>query len=329
MRWQLLSVGSGRGTVARARLASARIDVQVARTDVRADHLTLVHLGARGNEEATPLLEIGQGVGRGHAGLAGHQRAEFLHLDGAGVGSVLMEQGMVDAVASGRGEEGLAETEYAPGRYDVGRVHDAGFAIADVGESAPALAEHFTHRAHVVRWHLDVHLLEGLVPALGRLAIDNLRLADGELVALAAHRLDEDGQVQLAATRYDPLAGNVGVRHPQGHVLLQFADQTVADLAVGDVLALAPGEGAGVDRKGHAHRRLFDLDRRQGSRVVDVGDGVPDADALDAGDGDDAAGVDHLPGLALEVAEGENLADAGADRVAGGIHVGHRHARAQ
>ena len=201
MRWQLLGVGSGRGTVARARLASARIDVQVARTDVRADHLTFVHLGARGNEEATALLEIGQGVGRGRAGLAGHQRAEFLPLDGTGVGSVLMEQCMVDAVAPGRGEEGLAEAEHAPGRYDVGRVHDAGFAIAYVGESATALAEHFTHRAHVVRWHLDVHLLEGLVPALGRLAIDNLRLADGELVALAAHRLDEDGQVQLAATR--------------------------------------------------------------------------------------------------------------------------------
>jgi hypothetical protein len=109
----------------------------------------------------------------------------------------------------------------------------------------------------------------------------------------------------------------------QGDVALQFAHQPFAQLAAGDVLALAPGEGAVVDAEDHAHRRLFDLDRRQGDGVERVGQGVADAHAGDAGHGHDRPGTDLGLLLPLQVAEGIELGDAPLGGVAVVVDVGH------
>ena len=51
----------------------------------------------------------------------------------------------------------------------------------------------------------------------------------------------------------------------EGHILEQLTLQPVADLAAGDKLALAPGEGAVVYRKGHLDGRVVDLEEGQGA----------------------------------------------------------------
>ena len=57
---------------------------------------------------------------------------------------------------------------------------------------------------------------------------DDLRLADAQLVAFAAHRLDEHRQVELAAARHAEHAGVGGVLDAQRDVALELALQALA-----------------------------------------------------------------------------------------------------
>ena len=76
--------------------------------------------------------------------------------------------------------------------------------------------------AQVVVGDVDGHPLHGLVD----LAVDqpghHLGLAHGELEALAAHGLDQHGQLELAAALDLPGVGSLGGRDPQRDVADQF-----------------------------------------------------------------------------------------------------------
>lgn len=89
--------------------------------------------------------------------------------------------------------------------------------------------------------------------------------------------------------------------HAEGDVLLEFLDEAFADLAAGDELAVASGEGRIVDAEGHGHGGLVDADGRHRTGVLDVGDGRADLDVVEADDGADVAGGDFL---GLDAAEG-------------------------
>ena len=54
---------------------------------------------------------------------------------------------------------------------------------------------------------------------------ENLRLGDLEFIALTAHILNENGEVQLAATADAEGIGGVGFLNAQGNVGLQLAHQ--------------------------------------------------------------------------------------------------------
>ena len=84
-----------------------------------------------------------------------------------------------------------------------------------------------------------------------------MRLADRELEALAAHGLDEYGEVQDAAAGDGKLLGADDGFDAQRDVLLQFLHQPLAEVAAGEILALLAGQGRGVDAEGHLQRRLI------------------------------------------------------------------------
>src|SRR5579862_1223020 len=92
---------------------------------------------------------------------------------------------------------------------------------------------------------------------------DHLWPRDLKLVSLAAHRLDQNGQMQLATPRHDKLVGAEAILHTQADVGLQLAIETSAQLARRGKLAFTPTKWAGVDAKCHLERRLFDGDGRQ------------------------------------------------------------------
>src|SRR5690606_37739554 len=77
--------------------------------------------------------------------------------------------------------------------------------------------------------HVDDDLLIGLERlAIGALAGDDARARDGELVALAAHGLHQDSEMQLAAPAHRERVGRVGVLDAQCDVALQLLVETVA-----------------------------------------------------------------------------------------------------
>mmetsp|Transcript_43703 Transcript_43703/g.77039 ORF Transcript_43703/g.77039 Transcript_43703/m.77039 type:complete len:444 (+) Transcript_43703:726-2057(+) len=160
---------------------------------------------------------------------------------------------------------------------------------------------------------------------LHRLALDAVdvlehyaRLGHGEFVALAAHVLQQDGQVQFAATADLEDAVLVGLGDAQRHVVLQLLLQAVPDLAAGDVLAFTAGQRAGVDAEVHRQRRLVDLEHRQRLRVGRVGHRHADADLLDAVDQHDIARAGFGDLHAVQAVEGQHLVDAAVDALAAG-----------
>ena len=140
---------------------------------------------------------------------------------------------------------------------------------------------------------------------------DDLGAADHELEAFAAHHFDQDGELQFAAAENLEAVRASGLFDANGDVGEQFFFQTLAQVARGDELAFASGHGRVVDGELHGDRRLVDDDQRQRRGIFDVGDGLADGDAGDAGDGDDVADLGLLDVGALESVEGEELGDLG------------------
>ena len=86
---------------------------------------------------------------------------------------------------------------------------------APSGQLALAPGDELGDGAEVLGGHVHRQLLERLVQLAVDRAGDDLRPADGQLEALAAHRLDEHGQRELAAALHLPGVGALGGQHAQ------------------------------------------------------------------------------------------------------------------
>ena len=117
----------------------------------------------------------------------------------------------------------------------------------------------------------------------------HLRHPDGELVALAPHLLDQDRHLELAAPEDEKLLGAVGLVDAHRQVIGAFLHEAVAEVAAGDVLALAAGHRRVVYAELHAQRGLVDAERLERLGVLGVGDALAEADAVHAADVDDLA----------------------------------------
>ena len=103
---------------------------------------------------------------------------------------------------------------------------------------------------------LDHEVFERFVTGLFDLFVNDPRLADLELVALAAHGFDEDGQVQDTASEDGPLVLAVGGLDAQREVLLQFLVEAFADVPAGQVFPILAQKGRGVDGEQQTHGGL-------------------------------------------------------------------------
>ena len=138
-------------------------------------------------------------------------------------------------------------------------------------------------------------------------AFDDGRPRDRELVALSPHRLDQHGEVQLAATRHAKFVRIVQLLDAQGDIVFQLGVEALLDLAARQVLALAPGERRLVDLERHADRRFVDFQRRQGLGMFAVADRVGNLQVLDTAEHDDIAGAGLLDRHPLQSAETEQV----------------------
>ena len=131
------------------------------------------------------------------------------------------------------------------------------------------------------------------------------RLGHLELVALTAHGFDQYGQMQLAAAGYLERLGGLGVLDAQRYVGLHLLEQTRAQMAAGYELAFTTGHRRIVDREGHRHGRVFDLDKRQRLSVIHIAQRVADGNIIEAAYGHYIAhlglsAVDALQTIELE-----------------------------
>ena len=101
-------------------------------------------------------------------------------------------------------------------------------------EHALALHDQFGGLARHFAWHVDDEVLERLVGFAVDLAHEDLRLADLEFVPFAAHGLDQDGQMQDAASVDVPLVFAVGGFDAEREVALEFGVEAFTDVAAGE-----------------------------------------------------------------------------------------------
>ena len=186
----------------------------------------------------------------------------------------------------------------------------AAVAGAHVDQLRLAGAELLHDRADVGIGNLDNEELHRLT----ELAVDGLGDDLGtrylKLVILAAHGFDQNGKVQLSSARYLEGVGAVGFLNAQGDIGFDLLEQSVAQVAGGDVLALLAREGRVVDDKVHGDGRLVDLNERQRLHTVAGTDGLADVDILYAADADDVAESCFVALNSFESLELIELADA-------------------
>ena len=190
-----------------------------------------------------------------------------------------------------------------PGLAGAGLLHLHQLALAGAGDL-------LDHGAGIGVVDVDRDLLHRLQPLAVPLPEQDLRAGDRELEPLAAHVLDQDAHLQLAASRdLEGLAAR-RVGDLDGDVRLRLAHQALSDHAGLHLLAVAARERAVVDAEGHGDRGRVDRLGRQGHVDRRVADRVGHGRLRHAGEGDDVAGDGLVDRLLAEAAEGEDLRHA-------------------
>ena len=137
-------------------------------------------------------------------------------------------------------------------------------------QAAPP-SQHFADGAKIIVVHFQEELFDGFSTAVFTILKNHFGAANGKLVPFAAHRLDEDGQMQLTAPRDDKFARLFGFFHAHGDVAFQLAQQSFPNLAAGDKFAFFTGKRAVVYAEGHAYGGFFYLDGGQRTWIVRIG----------------------------------------------------------
>ena len=227
------------------------------------------------DEEGAAVLQLADAVGCGFTGLLGDEGAHLVVIHLALPRFEAGETVGDDGLAVGGGKQRVAKSDDAAGGDHEVQLHTVALGV-DGSNLAFAAGDHIDHLRAELLGHQHGELLDGFAFLAVNLFDNDLGLSHLQLVALAAHGLDKDAEVQDAATVDEQGVGRGGLLHAQGKVLLQLFEQAVAQVAAGDKLALLAEERRVVDGEEHAHRRLVDLDGRQRLGVLVVADGVAD-----------------------------------------------------
>ena len=156
-----------------------------------------------------------------------------------------VEDVVEDPGAARLGEELRAEADQAARGHEHLHPHPAG-AVVDERLGAPLpQREELGDDAEVLLRHVDRDALDRLVHLAVDEARDDLRLADRQLEALAAHLLDEHLELELAAALHLPGVRPLGRQDAQRDVPDELGAQPRLDLAM--AVTLSPSRPASGD----------------------------------------------------------------------------------
>ena len=212
-------------------LALAHINNDVLGLGGHTHHHAFINGHAGSDEQAATFLCIEQAVGNGFAGFKGNQAAGVPAGDITLVGRVGIKNRGHDALALGIGEELVAVAEQAAGGHQKFHLH----AIADRGHLkhfALSAADLFDYGSHSVGGYIHHQALHRLAQNAIDLPVQHTGRGDLELIAFAAHGLDQDRQMHLAPSGHvKAICGIFQLADPQGNVLQRLPEQPVAQLA--------------------------------------------------------------------------------------------------
>src|SRR5262249_47261666 len=173
-----------------------RVDDEIVVARVQADDLPAVDVYPRTQEELPALLQVEETVGVGLAAVLRDEHAVRAALERSRVRTVVLEVVVQDAGAARVGQELRAVADEPARRADVLEAHAPLAGGPHLLHAPAAPPELLDHRARVGLVDVDDHLLVRLLLlAAVTLLEDDLGLRDHELVAFAAHGLDQHGQV--------------------------------------------------------------------------------------------------------------------------------------
>ena len=116
------------------------------------------------------------------------------------------------------------------------------------------------------------------------LSVNDLRLRNSELIAFAAHRLDQDGQVQLSSSGNAECIRIVGILYTERDVRVKLAQKPFSDLSRCAVRSLTSRKRAVVNDKVHGDRRLGYFLERNRVFLTYFADRIADLEVTDTGD---------------------------------------------
>jgi hypothetical protein len=286
-----------------------RIHDQIVVPAVDPDHHAFVHALAGAHEHPPALLQLPQRIRDRIAVLGGNQHAVAPLGNVALHGRVAVEDVARESRPARQVHELALKSDQPASRNAVVEARASSAIGFHVQELAAACAERFHDRALVPVLQVDGELLEGLAALAVALLQHHARPGHCKFIAFAPHVLEQDGEMQLAATKDRKHVGIRGVLDPERHVGQQLAREPLAQVAAGDVLPVAPGQRRSIDLELHRQRRLIDRDQRQGLRSVDRGQRRPDGKIVDPGDQHDVAGGSRFQRHPVQAGEAEDLSD--------------------
>ncbi len=308
-------------------LGLERIDDQVVGPAVQPDDLSLVDFLAGADEQLAAILQREQRVGIRRALVHADQGAVLARGDTIGGRAPVIEDAEEQPGARGHGAVDTLEADQAAGRRHVVQPNTATTVGLHVLQLCLALAHGLHHRALVLLVQVQHHLL----PRLHDLAVD-FALAhpgprDRQLVAFSPHGLDQHRKVKLAAARDVELVRVLGIVDLQRDVVAGLLEQSRANLATGQELAVVAGERRIVDLEGHVDGRLVDRQRRQPFDFRRIAQRLGNADVGDTGNADDVAGLGRFHFIAVQALEAQHLHHLAAALLALAVDDGDRLAR--
>ena len=265
------------------------------------------------------MLRAGVDVG----GDVGNHDAVGADGDIAAEGGIFVEIVVHDGLALGGVEHAGAEADQAAGGNGEFQVDLSG-AVVHADEFTAAISDQFHRPAEVFLRHVDDEIFDGLEGiAVVVFFEDDVGLADGKFVTLAAHVLDEDAEMEQSAAGDFEGVLDGGFLELEGDVAFQFLEKAFAEVSAGDVFALLADEGGIVDAEHHGERRRFDFGGDQRLGVDRIADGIGDVDGLQADQGDDVTGVGFLDVPSAQAVENLDLLNLGLDAFAVAPDDGH------
>src|SRR4029077_4679489 len=134
--------------------------------------------------------------------------------------------------------------------------HAAGMMVHHFFHFTAARTEKFHHDADEILRAVDDKEFERFPAAAVLCTHHDSRFADHQLVAFAAHRLDQDRKLQFTAAKNAEGVGSAHVLYAQRNVGEQFLIEARAEVARRDVLAFASCEWRSVDGENHRESGL-------------------------------------------------------------------------